>query len=589
MGLKNCVIFPSIITCLLLLVSCTQKRDLSQNSVLVHFLAEPTGLHPTNDHNAYTSAIFQCTQKRLVTLDIKTGEFIPDVLTEIPQILEDSTSYLCTLRNDLIWDNGDTISLNDVMFTLKAMITPCVNNAEQKSFFGNLTEIHLADSLDNSFIINLKERYFDNLLLLSEAIILQEIFHDPELNMRSVSYNELKNDRLSENQSLVVKAFCNDFNTPAIGREPKLMNGLGPYKVSNWETGSYIKLVRKDNHQPDPSKIDKEQALPEQIIFKVIRDMEPVVLALKKQEIDFTAELSSVALDKLKRKDYFNENYQGRAIESFTFTYLGLNMKPEGSRTPFFTDVRVRKAIAHLVPINEIIHVIAKGQATRLGGIILPSQPDYDPKVQLIDLNHQRAIDLLSDAGWVDSDGDQIRDKIINGKRVALSFDLSYMISPVTKDLVLMIRNEARKVGVDVKPNPMEFSFFYQQAFAHQFDAMLGAWSKSARPDDPRQLWHSESWSSHGANFTGFGNQYTDSLIEEANRELLPEKRKVIMHLLQDEIIRQQPYVFLFNATRKVALHRRFGAVELSPERPHVIFPSLQLQADFDSPAVDNR
>jgi peptide/nickel transport system substrate-binding protein len=573
--------FIAIILFSLSIIACTRKRDLSQNSVIVHFLAEPSGLHPTNDHNAYTSAIFQCTQKRLVTLDLKTGDFIPDALAEIPKIQEDSISYLCKIRQDLKWDNGDKLSLEDILFTFKVMVCPCVNNAEQKSFFGNLVNISLSDSSETEFIIELKERYFDNLLLLSEAVILQEKFHDPELSLRAVSFEEMRSDTLKGNSQNIVERFCSSFNSSDIGRVPSAMNGLGSYKVQSWQAGGYISLVRKPNHLPDASKMDKEKAFPEKIIFKVIRDMEPTILALKKQEIDFSSELSSVALDKLKKKDYFNENYQAKAIESFTFTYLGMNMRPEGKRVPYFTDVRVRKALGYVVPIEEIIHVIAKGQGTRIGGFILPAQPDYDPTIPIVDLNHKKAADLLDDAGWIDTDGDHIRDKLIRGKREPLAFKLSYMISPVTKDLVLMIRNEAKKVGIDVQPDPMEFSYFYQQAFAHEFDAMLGAWSKSSRPDDPRQLWHSESWSTHGANFTGFGSAYTDSLIEETNKELNPAKRKKMMHLLQNEIFKEQPYIFLFNATRKVALHRRFGDVELSSERPHVTFPALLLNPSY--------
>ncbi|MCB0820588.1 MAG: hypothetical protein KDC13_08190, partial [Bacteroidetes bacterium] len=151
----------------------------------------------------------------------------------------------------------------------------------------------------------------------------------------------------------------------------------------------------------------------------------------------------------------------------------------------------------------------------------------------------------------------------------------------VTKDMALMIRDEAIKAGVNAEPDPLDFSVFYQRAFAHDFDAMMGAWSKSSRPDDPRQLWHSESWSEHGANFTGFGSEYTDSLIGEINRELNPAKRKELMHQLQNEINRQHPYVYLFNATRKVALHKRFGDPSFSAERPHLVLPSLLLEPAF--------
>lgn len=567
---------------------CNQQRDLSQNTVIVHFLAEPSGLHPVLDHTAYTLTVFQATQKRLVTLDLESGEIIPDALAERPQILGDSVSYLCKIRKDLVWDNGDTLSLNDILFTFKVMLAPCVNNAEVKSFFTNLTDIRVSDTSKDEFIVQLKERYFDNLLMLSEVVVLQEDFYDPEYSLRGFSISKMLSNSFEPKNLANLERFCSKINSSDYGRVPSKMNGLGPYRVSEWQTGSYITLTRRSNVKPDSTKNGKEQALPDRIIFRIIRDMEPAVLAFKKQQIDFSSELSSVALNKLIKREYFNKNYDAQALESFTFTYMGLNMRPEGGRTPFFTDVRVRKAMAHIVPVNEIIHVIAKGQATRIGGYILPTQTDFDSAVKFIDYDREMAISLLNEAGWIDTDGDNIRDKLINGKREQFSFALSYMVSPVTKDIALMIRSECIKIGIDARPDPMEFSYFYQQAFAHEFDGMLGAWSKSSRPDDPRQLWHSKSWATHGSNFTGFGSAFTDSLIEDANRELDPQKRMVLSHRLQQEIIEQHPYVYLFNASKKVAVHRRFRHSAFSPERPHIMLPSLNLIPAFSSSTADH-
>jgi len=104
---------------------------------------------------------------------------------------------------------------------------------------------------------------------------------------------------------------------------------------------------------------------------------------------------------------------------------------------------------------------------------------------------------------------------------------------------------------------------------------MLGAWSSSTQSEDPRQIWHSESWSNGGSNFVGFGNAYSDSLIEAANSELNPAKRKMLMHEIQHIVQDEQPYVFLFNATRKYALHKRFGNDTLYRERPHIWFGAL--------------
>ena len=48
--------------------------------------------------------------------------------------------------------------------------------------------------------------------------------------------------------------------------------------------------------------------------------------------------------------------------------------------------------------------------------------------------------ELLTEAGWVDTDGDNIRDKIIDGVKTPFRFKLNYMSSPITKEIVLMIK-----------------------------------------------------------------------------------------------------------------------------------------------------
>ena len=73
-----------VLSLILLFAACTERRDLSQNTVIVHFLAEPGGLHPTNDNNVYQRFIFQCTQKRLMFLDLKEQKLRPDVLESFP-------------------------------------------------------------------------------------------------------------------------------------------------------------------------------------------------------------------------------------------------------------------------------------------------------------------------------------------------------------------------------------------------------------------------------------------------------------------------------------------------------------------------
>ena len=562
---------------LLLLAACTQKRDLSQNTVIVHILAEPSGLHPTNDNNAYQKFIFQSTQKRLMFLDLKEQVLKPDILDEFPEIQSDSLSYRCKIRNGIRWDDGSSMSIEDILFTFKVITCPMVNNPDGKSYFKNLRLIEPVKGSSNEFIIQLNKRYYDNLSMLSFVVVLQKKFHDPQGLLDAYSMSDMLQQTDSLSSSQKIQEFAKNFNASDNGRLPQKLNGLGPYYVSEWNTGSSIILKKKQNWWGKNSVSDYEKAFPEQIIFQVIKDMEPTVLALKKQEVDVSTELSTPALVKLRKRNYFNQNYHSDFLPSFSYTYLGMNMRPAGEQLPYFTDRRVRKALAYCVPVDEIIQVIAKGYGTRIPGFILPAQSDYDKTLPLIPFDLSVSKKLLNEAGWIDSDGDNIRDKLIQGKRVPFSFALSYMLSPVTKEIATMIRNELYKVGIEVRPEPLDFSLFYQKAYKHEFDALLGAWSSSAISEDPRQIWHSENWANNGSNFVGFGNPQSDSLIERANLEMNPIKRKALLQEIQRVVWEEQPYVFLFNATKKAVVHKRFAHGNLYPERPHILLNYLEL------------
>jgi len=561
-----------------LLASCVQKRDLNQNILVVHFLAEPRGLHPINDNSIYQKIIFQCTQRRLIQVDLEHNIYVPDLLDSLPRLLPDSMSYACRLKSGIRWDDGSPLSAKDVLFTLKMIKCPLVNNPEGKPVFNNLHDIELDHENPLQFTVINSKRYFDNAGMLFQTPILQEAFWDPDGIMKGISLSQLTDEKFSSVKTDGLNDFIASFNHTNNARIPARLVGLGNYKVSDWQTGSSITLVRKATPNEELPVGEDLSNYPEKIVFRIIRDMEPVILGFKREEIDITTELSTAGLVKLQKRDYFNDAYHSEFVGSFTYAYMGMNMKPEGGRKSFFTDSRVRRAIAHLVPVEEIIQVIAKGQAKRHPSFALPDQYEYDPSIPLIEPNLELAKKLLDDAGWKDTDGDQIRDKQIAGQRVSFSFMLSYMLSPVTKEIALMIKNELYKAGIEAKPDPMDFSVFYQKAFAHEFDAMLGSWSSSALPEDARQIWHTESWLSKGGNFVGFGSAYSDSLIELANVTMDPVRRKEIMSLLQREVWEQQPYVFLFNATKKMVIHKRFEHRGMYPEKPHIYFDRLKLK-----------
>ena len=85
------------------------------------------------------------------------------------------------------------------------------------------------------------------------------------------------------------------------------------------------------------------------------------------------------ALMKLREREYFNNNYDSDFLDRYGISYIGLNMKPDGIKhKPFFVDKKVRRAVAHMIPIDEIIEVMMHGKANRQASNVSPLKKTYN-------------------------------------------------------------------------------------------------------------------------------------------------------------------------------------------------------------------
>jgi len=570
-----------LILLILALSSCVNERDLSQNTVIAHILSQPDGLHPFNDNSVMRSFICSYTQKTLVDLDLETLEYSPSLIKELPVASEDNKSFSFELKENTRWDDGSLLTGEDVAFTAKLMICPLTNNAQIRSNYSTVIESVVVDK-DNplKFTMYAQNIHWDNRLILGLIYIQQKKYWDPEGVLDNLSFEEILSPKFNETEE--ISEWFNKFNNADNSYKPKNLVGLGPYYVSEWEASQYITIKRKDNWwgEADLSKYNK--AYPEEIIFKIIKEDASSYLALKNQDIDVTTNIGTVKLMKLQEREYFNNNYDSDFLDQYSFNYIGLNMKPDGLKfKPFFVDKRVRKAMAYMTPVDEIIEVMVHGKASRQASLISPLKKTYNDTLKLIPLDLEKAKELLIEAGWVDTDGDNIRDKMINGVKTPFKFKFSYMSSPTSKEIVLMMRESMYRAGIVAEPTPMDFTLFYKNAMDHKFDAMLGGWGGSASYSNPMQIWHTSSWVNKGSNFVGFGDASSDALIEEANLTLDKDIHNNALLKLQAKVYEEQPYVFLYCTKRKFAIHKRFDNRGMYNERPGVILNNLKLNSNF--------
>lgn len=378
-----------------------------------------------------------------------------------------------------------------------------------------------------------------------------------------------------------LNAWATEFNDAKYSRKPEFLVGMGPYRFSEWKPGQSFTLTKKKNHWThklaDPTYY--ETSYPDKIIFKINSDPNSQALEFKTQALDASTYLSVKKTLELQKDPNFNANYHSRFTNTYNYSYMAFNCRPDGvEHKKFFEDKRVRRAVAMLISVDEINAVLNKGKNKRMVGPVSPLKKAYNDSLPLIDRDLEGAKMLLEEAGWTDTDNDNILDKIVDGEKLSFEFDLHYMTTSVGwRDEAQMISEALYEAGLKCNIVPLDFAVHYERARNHKFDAMLAAWAGSSVPSDFTQIWHSESWASKGSNFPGFGSAESDALVDSIKYTLDDGKRIPMVKKLQTMIYEEQPYVFLFASSRRNVIHKRFGNADMYFERPGVLINNFKL------------
>ncbi len=546
------------------------QPDWSKENTLVLLVnAEPDNLHPIRGNSTPRSEVFFYTQATILKTDVTTGKLIPSLVESLPLPLDSGKRYLYKLKPNLLWSNGDTLNNEDISFTIKANKLLLTCNPSNYSYWKQVKDVY-TDNDGLSFQVVLKEIGIQNISLMTSFPVLQRTFHDPNNVLNSFSISELDDSAFYHSPPKELVKWAEHFNDPINGHDPKFLNGLGNYKVTEWNHGQYIRLEKKQTI----NQINKfSSAFPEKITFKIIKDDNAALLAFRNQEIDASTALSMQNFFNITNDVRQQLNYSGVLMPTYNYTYLMFNEKPEAkARNQFFNSNTTRKAIARLVPLKAILQTLFKEYSKgckRMITNVSPLKVEFDSTLKAVEFNSRDAKDMLANDGWSDEDKDGILDRTVNGKKIIFSPELIYLnTSTDWKDIAVLIASELKKSGIDVKLTPVDLNLFLSRAKEHDFDLLLGSWSGTILPEDYTQLWHTTSWTHNGSNYSGFGNAESDALIDSLRKEPDEEKRNKLSHRLQNAIYNDQPCVFLYCSLRKNIIHERFGYRNLFSERP---------------------
>ncbi|MFY7862250.1 MAG: ABC transporter substrate-binding protein [Chitinophagales bacterium] len=546
------------------LFSCKDKKPVDDGVVTVRIGSDPGNLNYTNTNSAtavmIAEFIFGQVNSGEVDGNFKLLPYLTNDLGTISEINEGEWKGGMRLdyeiRPEARWDNGTSITADDYIFTVKAILNPKTNCEGIKTFYDWVGDIVKDSTNPRKFTIYANKKYF-KIEELAGAYILPEYNYDPLKLMRNYTIRDLNSNDKREalrGDSIIIK-FAQEYNSVKYQRDPKFITGLGPYKLDKWIAGQEVVLKRKDSWWGDKfSYLRQFVAHPKVIKFKIVTDMNTAVTALKGGAFDAFENIASKNYKELSSNVKFKETYRLEKKDFFIFTFISLNL-----RNNKFKDLNVRKAIAHAIDRNKINDIEYGGDMRLTESFVHPLQYTYNKNIKPYLYDQSLANTLLDEAGWIDSDGDDIRDKRIGGVRVPFKVILKIGAgNEARKNVALLLQEQLKQVGIEIELQIKEPSVLNEELERMDYEMSVSALTITPRISDPKQIWHTANAGIGGDNRCGWGSEVSDKLIDDLIVELDPQKRQEMYMNLQQMIHDDVPVIYLFAGKNRMAIKKKF-------------------------------
>jgi peptide/nickel transport system substrate-binding protein len=516
--------------------------------LIIREMSDPEKLNPIVSNDASASEITYYVFEYLLDQDRETYELIPR-LSALPVVSPDNLTYTFTINKDAKFSDGKPLTGEDVILTLKIIKNPFVDAAATRNYFDMVEKAEIVDGDVYKVKFTLNKPNWRGVYTLGLFNILPKHILDPGNVTDKFTWEDLK-DLKTASKNPEIQKYGDFINSPEVSREANYLIGSGPYMFERWDTGAGVTLVRNPNYW-GLSKVVPNY--PQKIIFKTIQDNSAALVSAKNKEIDamYVIKPSDFYKD-LENADQFNL-VKAKPSEP-AYSYLAWNQL-----NVLFQDKNVRLALSYLVDRKTIIDKVLFGDGVPIQShIFYLNKKLLNPDLPQIPYDPEKAKVLLEQAGWKDSDGDGVLDKVVNGKKMDFKFTFLSNTNPVRKQILLVVVDALKKVGIQAEVQELEWSVYLDKTKKHEFDATYSGWTSPTTPPDPYQIWHSTQSKGEGSNYISFNNKLSDSLIVAYRDEMDENKRITMIKEWQKLIYDEQPYTFLWSGKARYIYDKRF-------------------------------
>jgi len=458
--------------------------------------------------------------------------------------VERGTVWTFALRDDVTWHDGHPFDARDVAFSMGLFDNPGVDCDEKRYKYEDVATEQL-DAHTVRFFRD--EQYFATLagFGLDFCILPSHLYDlsDPDNAQHEPGAS-------AERQA----QFVNEH--PA----NKQWVGLGPYQITEWQTGQYLEAKRFPGYwKKDPA----EAGYLDTLRWRFIDNDDSALQALLNEEIDiFTRVKTEDFVGEVTRAELFTDNFYKVLAYVGNLGYTSWNLH----RTKF-KDLRVRQALAHAFDVRGWIETNYKGLALWSTASVFWFGPAYNHDVTPLEYDVEAAEDLLSEAGWYDRDGNGIIDK--DGEDFVLEV-LMPSGNKASERFLQAMQSAYAEVGISVVIQSLEWASFLERILDRDFDACNLAWTIPDPESDPKQIWYGAEGDvgKRSSNHAGLQDAEVDRLIEAGRRELDDAERHAIWQQLHERIYDLQPYLFGWTVPRKLAFNKKIHGVKIYKYEP---------------------
>lgn len=561
---------------ILILAAC--KRESRPAAVLeinTRLKSDPQNLNPYTTSSAEAQYVYRFIFHSLADFDPYTLEFSPVLLTTLPPAVPVDTgayageiAYTFEMRPEARWSDGKPVTGEDYLFSVKLCLLPTLAESGYSSYVNTLKAVTLDPTNARVFKVVADKEYILSFASLTNIPIIPKHVYDSLGTLDAFSFHDILHQeelKLDLSNNPAIQKFTEQLKQAQYGRERLV--GSGAYRVNYWETNQTLVLEKINDWWGDglnqTSSILK--AYPQRIILKVIPDETAALTALQEGNIDVLPTASIVNFDELSRDTAYNQRYNFLSAPQLSYLYITMN-----NQHPVLKSLNVRKALARLMDVDQMLSGLMLGYGQRVIGPVNPLKSYYNRSLSPVSFQVDSAKLLLAQDGWGDENKNGILDKMIDGRRHELNLRIMVTQAELGRKTAILFKENAAKAGVQLEivamPNFQEIRTKHLSTGDFEL-ATVSNFISVPVDYDPYQQWHTESYRIKAGNYAGFGDEVSDRLIEQLRVEVDAQKRHVLYEQLQALLYERQPVIFLVSPMQLVMVSKKLQA-KASPLAP---------------------